>query len=628
MLIVAVASSRAKSSAPADIYYESVLYPFCSVVYCMDGVSPFSGVIKGSDGNFYGTADGGAFLAGTVYKLSPAGVLTNVYSFCGQEVGGVCPDGNGPLANVIEGSDGNFYGTTQYGGLTAEGGTIFKLTPAGTLTTLYAFCQDQVDGVCLDGSQPFAGLLEGSDGNFYGTTYYGGSRNDGTLFRVTPAGDFTSIYSFCSSFPCTDGQWPVAGLITGSDGNFYGTTSLGGANQLGTVFKLTPAGELTTLYSFCNVGACSDGADVFGGLVESGGNFFGTTFQGGNSGGGTVFMLTPSGVLTTLYNFCSEGGDSCTDGLYPQPGVIVGSDGNLYGTTRYGGANYFGTAFRLTPSGVLTVLYSFCSQPGCADGANPTSPLLESGGNFYGTTFGGNGTVFELSTSPPPTPTATPTPTPTPTTVISVPMTLNAGKSVLGDLATPVKNLTVSNKGKEPLFINNVAASDPEFAPGTSTCPPGGLAPKKSCAIPIEFTPDAVGARTGTLTLTDNAGSGRQTVALTGTGEAAVTTSPATAVAFGTVASGKTKAESIKVTNRHKTKTLTLSKGISGPNAGDFTATGRKCGASLAPASSCTYVVTFKPTAGSGVPESATFTITDTPDLGSPHHLALSGVEG
>ena len=339
-----------------------------------------------------GVAQKGAHTARTL-AVTPSGqAFTSLVSFDGS-------DGAEPFGTLIQGADGNFYGTTYAGGINSVG-TVFKITPAGSLTTLYNFCSQSN---CTDGAIPYAGLVQGSDGSFYGTTFEGGANNDGTVFKITPAGSLTTLYSFCSQTECTDGALPYAGLVQGSDGNFYGTTFEGGANSDGTVFKITPAGSLTTLYSFCSQGNCADGIVAYGGLVEgSDGNFYGTAFEGGANGEGTVFRITPAGSLTTLYSFCSQAG--CADGALPFGGLVQGSDGNFYGTTSEGGSAFSqtGTIFQITPSGSLTTLYSFCSQTGCVDGALPYAGLVQGNdGNFYGTTFEGGanglGTVFSLT---------------------------------------------------------------------------------------------------------------------------------------------------------------------------------------------------------------------------------------
>jgi large repetitive protein len=373
------------------------------------GSLPQAGLVQGTDGNFYGTTTGPHF--GTVFKMTPSGTLTTLYSFCSQNG---CTDGTVPQAVLVQGTDGNFYGTTAIGGANGYG-TVFKMTPSGTLTTLYSFCPQTG---CTDGKNPQAGLVQGTDGNFYGTTASGGGANNyGTVFKITPSGTLTSLYSFCSQSGCTDGVIPVAGLVQGTDGNFYGTTyygGAGGANNVlppgaapgdGTVFKITPSGTLTTLYSFCPQTGCTDGKNPQAGLVQgTDGNFYGTTSEGGANNYGTVFKITPSGTLTTLYSFCSQGG--CTDGEAPYAGLIQGTDGNFYGTTLVAGANNYGTAFKITPSGTLTTLYSFCSQSGCTDGGYVYAGLVQgTDGNFYGTTeIGGannDGTVYTLSASPP-----------------------------------------------------------------------------------------------------------------------------------------------------------------------------------------------------------------------------------
>ncbi len=346
-----------------------------------DGISPASSLVQGADGNFYGTTTGGGpFNNGTIFKLTPAGALTTVYSFSG---GG---DGWGPAAGLVLGSDGNFYGTTRNGG-TSNVGTIFKVTPAGNLTTLYGFAGGFTSS--SDGGLPVAALIQGNDGNFYGTTFGGGTSDSGTVFEMTPAGSLTILHSF---FPHTDGTRPLAALTQGSDGNFYGTTSMGGANDGGTVFKCTPAGMYTVLYSFDGEPPPqSQGASPVAPLVQGAdGNFYGTTSMGGSDpASGTVFKITPAGTLTILSSF------SDSNGGMPLAGLIAGSDGNFYGTTSSNGGS---TVFEVTPGGTLTTLHTFSGS----DGDDPRAALvLGSDGNFYGTTFAGGsvgvGTVFTLS---------------------------------------------------------------------------------------------------------------------------------------------------------------------------------------------------------------------------------------
>ncbi len=389
-----------------------------------NGQLPFNGsLVQGSDGSLYGTTyEGGSHGplcgsagCGTVFKLSPNGTLSVLHNFCSFSQ---CTDGYYPHGSLIKGSDGNFYGTASEGGYLPCGqgtgcGVVFQITPDGTFTPLHAFC----GASCGDGNDPYGPLVEGTDGNFYGTTFNGGVNNGGgSVFKITPSGVETTLYSFCAQINCTDGAFPYAGLVQGSDGNFYGTASAGGANRGGTVFTITPTGTLTTLYNFCMQTNCTDGLTPFAGLVQAtDGNFYGTTQQGGNvntggqicpGGCGTVFKITPTGILTTVYNnFCSQ--TNCADGGVPYAGVIQGSDGNFYGDTLAGGnvgcsGAGCGTAFKLTPAGMLTTLYRFCSQQNCTDGDWPVGTLVQrSDGNLYGTTSLGGiadyGTIFKLS---------------------------------------------------------------------------------------------------------------------------------------------------------------------------------------------------------------------------------------
>jgi uncharacterized repeat protein (TIGR03803 family) len=368
-----------------------------------DGQYPYAGLVQATGGNLYGTTNAGgagAQNAGTVFKITPGGgPVKTLHSFC---LGVPCADGGNPSAELVQATGGNFYGTTTYYGANFSG-TVFKITPSGTLTTLYSFCS-QGGTACTDGAIPSGALVQATGGNFYGTTGGGGANTTdcgtigcGTVFKITPSGTLTTLHSFNG----TDGSEPGA-LVQATDGTFYGTTSTGGDNNNGTVFRITPSGTLTTLYRFCSQTACKDGYRPYAGLVQAtDGNFYGTTSQGGVYNQGTVFEITHTGTLTTLYSFCSQGGYYCTDGF--DPGALVqATDGNFYGTTAGGGLNGDGTVFKITPSGTLTTLYTFCSQSSCTDGTNPSAALLQdTNGNFYGTTPNGgtgfNGTVFSLS---------------------------------------------------------------------------------------------------------------------------------------------------------------------------------------------------------------------------------------
>ena len=223
---------------------------------------------------------------------------------------------------------------------------MFKVTPAGVETVLYSFEGNGGVSGSADGAQPQAGLILASDGNFYGTTYQGGTYNYGTVFRITPAGaEWVLLDSFARSIGgASDGANPQAGLVQGIDGNFYGTASVGGTTNGGTVFRVTPAGVETVLYSFSEAGNSTDGYDPVAGLIlASDGNFYGTTLHGGVYDPGTAFRVTPDGVETVLYSFGNN-----ADGSYPHGGLLQGADGNFYGTTYSGGASGEGTVFKLT----------------------------------------------------------------------------------------------------------------------------------------------------------------------------------------------------------------------------------------------------------------------------------------
>jgi uncharacterized repeat protein (TIGR03803 family) len=396
---------------PAHAQTETVLYSFGS--QAGDGQNPLAGLVMDKTGNLYGTTPyGGGHKVrpclsqgcGTVFEVTPAGKETVLYSFCSQPD---CTDGFIPYAGLVMDTVGNFYGTTYSWpcSLGYNCGTVFQVTPSGTETVLHSFCSR-----CADGKTPRAGLIMDMSGNLYGTTYAGGAYGWGTVFKVTPSGIETVLHSFGS---LGDGFSSYAGLIMDTTGNLYGTTSNGycpgGTSQgCGTVFQVTPSGTETVLYRFCSQQYCTDGAQPQAGLVmDAVGNLYGTTYAGGNnSKTGTVYKLTPSGIETVLYSFCSQ--RYCTDGAQPQAGLVMDKTGNLYGTTGQGGvpSRYCpegcGTVFQVTPSGKETVLYSFCGKRGCADGMTPRAGLImDMSGNLYGTTYAGGaygwGTVFKVT---------------------------------------------------------------------------------------------------------------------------------------------------------------------------------------------------------------------------------------
>jgi uncharacterized repeat protein (TIGR03803 family) len=335
---------------------------------------------------------------------------------------------NGQLPELppVQGVDGNLYGVTEEGGPNNVG-TVYKIVPEGTLSTLYNFCSQPN---CIDGQFPFD-LLPGTDGNLYGVTLYGGVGGPesganggetgitgaGTVFKLTLEGELTTIYSFCPQAKCPDGSLPN-GLLLASEGNFYGTTMGGGAHNAGTIFKLTPQGALTVLHNFCSQPYCAGGYDLdetTGTLIEGvDGNFYGVTDLGGSRVGncspygcGTAYQITPQGKFTTLYTFCSE--PNCADGMRPY-WLTQAANGDFYGVTGNGGAFKVsgGTIFKLATNGQLTTVYSFCAKSDCTDGSGPGWLVQAAGGgNFFGTTFKGGlgtncrdngcGTIFEIA---------------------------------------------------------------------------------------------------------------------------------------------------------------------------------------------------------------------------------------
>jgi uncharacterized repeat protein (TIGR03803 family) len=393
----------------------TLLDSFCAQSSCTTGRYPTS-LVQATDGNFYSTTLAGGANdnvicssievsggCGTVFKITASGELTTLYNFCSQPN---CSDGALPDAPIIQATDGDFYGTTLYGGAN-NAGTIFKITPAGELTTLYNFCSQPN---CTDGVSPSAPLTQATNGDFYGTTSFGGtvggcaSLGDGcgTVFKITSAGKLTTLYAFCTELGCSDGGIPIAALTQANNGDLYGTTTISGSNPQpgGTVFKITPAGALTTLYELCTQPNCPDGSSPRSALVQAAdGDFYGTAYDGGTSiqPAGTAFKITPSGSLTTLYNFCLD----CNHGSNPDA-LIQSTNGELYGMAANGGGPGAGTVFKLTPGGTLTTLFVFCDgSPDCRDGGNPHALIQATSGEFYGVSGGGGrysgGTIFSLN---------------------------------------------------------------------------------------------------------------------------------------------------------------------------------------------------------------------------------------
>jgi uncharacterized repeat protein (TIGR03803 family) len=320
----------------ADGRVLKTLYSFTGAA---DGANPSAALAQGSDGNFYGTAyNGGAGNSGTLFQITPAGGFKLLASLSGA-------NGAQPDAALMQASDGSWHGTADDGGpytnveFTAKGyGSIFCLTTNGELKAQALF--DNADGARA------GALAQGPDGNFYGTTVWGGpylagspdGLGYGTIFKLSTNGVLETLYPFTGG---ADGGWPYAGLVLGKDGNFYGTTFSGGRQSYGygAIFRVTPEGGYAKLYSFSIV----DGANPYAGLIQgSDGNFYGTTYAGG-AGFGTVFQVTTNGALTTLYSFAGAG-----DGSNPLGSLVQGNDGNFYGTAANGGAYSNGVIFRVS----------------------------------------------------------------------------------------------------------------------------------------------------------------------------------------------------------------------------------------------------------------------------------------
>ncbi len=318
----------------------AVVHNFCTKANCADGQNPYA-LVLASNGVIYGTTYGGGTTCveegcGTIFAVDAEGAFRTIYNFCSQSG---CADGNSPYAGLFQASNGGLYGTTGWGGANGYG-TIFKVT-GSSIEVLHSF--DYTDGF-----QPWGVLTEAANGDLYGTTLEGGANGSGTVFKISLAGAFTNLYNFCSLPKCADGSDPYAGLTVGSNGDLYGTTFIGGSNAGGTVFKITPAGKLTTLYNFCSLANCADGDGPQAGLVlATDGNFYGAAESGGADGAGTIYKITPAGALTTIYNFCSQ--PDCADGSYPLAAPIQSTNGSFYGTASTGGVDeYFGTVYGIS----------------------------------------------------------------------------------------------------------------------------------------------------------------------------------------------------------------------------------------------------------------------------------------
>ncbi|MGH9497721.1 MAG: choice-of-anchor tandem repeat GloVer-containing protein [Terriglobales bacterium] len=332
---------------------------------------------QGRDGNLYSTTQtGGTDNCGAAFQLTPAGKLTTLYSFLNQN------DGCFPNSGLTLGIDGSLYGTTSAGG-SVGAGTVFKIASSGKFTLLHTF-----NGT-TEGVQAEVPPIQGLDGNFYGTTSDGGGEIFGTVYKMTPAGKLTVIYTF----PGTSGLAYPMGVTLGTDGNFYGTALGGGANRYGGVFKITPQGKLTVLHSFSST---PDGQTPKGAIIQADdGNFYGTTEAGGSDDFGSIYKMTPTGALTVIHSFNETDGL----GLHPLAGLVQATDGKFYGVTANNTSS--GVIFQITSSGTYVVLVSLTNVSGAYPGANPqVPPFQHTNGTLYGDTYGGGaqikGVVYSL----------------------------------------------------------------------------------------------------------------------------------------------------------------------------------------------------------------------------------------
>jgi uncharacterized repeat protein (TIGR03803 family) len=364
VMVAAILATVAQAQTYTDVYdFDGTGHGCCA---------SYPGVLaQGRDGNLYGTqVSGGANGRGTIFKMTPGGVITSLHDFN-------VTDGYAPQGGVTLALDGNLYGTTAGGGANSAG-TIFKITPAGVHTILHDFVG------ASGGGFPHNPPVQGPDGKLYGTTLPG---TNSSIYQMTTAGVYKILVNLGFE---SDGP-----LTLGTDGRFYGVTTAGGTNNRGSVFAVTTAGLLKTLYSFND----PTGAVPYGPILQSAdGNFYGTASVGGTLGAGVVYKMTPAGVYSVLHNF-----DNATraNGITPTTGVVQGSDGWLYGVTSGGGASLSGVIFKIKTDGTLyAVIHSFDG----AHGQTPYSqPLLHSNGKIYGLTYQGgthnDGVLYSLANS-------------------------------------------------------------------------------------------------------------------------------------------------------------------------------------------------------------------------------------
>jgi len=381
---IGIAMGLALCAAVAAQDEEPKFTKFTVLAHTSNYPHSYAGLVQGVNGQLYATTAGARGVPGEIFEITRGGDLTTLDSLSGLS-----------QAGLLLATDGNFYGTNLKGG-EHLGGWIFRMTPSGKVTGLHSFC---TEADCADGEGPMGPLIQGTDGNLYGTTSHGGpgctlyGYSCGTFFRITLAGEITTLYTFCLQDGCLDGEDPSGPIVQASDGDFYGTTNGGGAGSSGTIYHLTPSGDFTLLYTFCTQSGCPDGSYPSGLALGPDGALYGAT-----ESAPTVFKITLDGTFQVLAALCP--GPDCSAAAYAPP--VPATDGNLYGTTAGGGKNDWGTIFRITTSGELTRLYSFCSLQDCKDGGDPMGPILQAtDGNLYGTTWGvggkNGGTVYRLA---------------------------------------------------------------------------------------------------------------------------------------------------------------------------------------------------------------------------------------
>jgi uncharacterized repeat protein (TIGR03803 family) len=367
------------SEAPAAKF--KMLYKFKGLP--SDGANPIAGLSVDPSRNLYGTTEYGGSGScvdvgcGTIFKLSSKGAETVLHAFSGDTGG----DGGYPPAGVVRDDAGNLYGVCGFGGF-YDGGCAYMLTPDGTFSILHSFSGNFTGE--HDGYSPQGPLVLDKRGNLYGTTAFGGTANLGSIYKITPGGTETVLHSFAGG---SDGTSPKTGLVVDKKGNLFGI-SPGGVNDSGIVFKIAANGTETILYSFAGG---DDGKNPMGSLcLGPDGSLYGTTSSGGANKVGTVFKLSPNGIMSVLLPFEYESGG------HPEAGVIMDRSGNLFGTTAAGGSHGYGTVYELAPDGTETTLHTFTKKQSNTE----VGLVMDKKGHLYGTMTdggdGGLGTVFEV----------------------------------------------------------------------------------------------------------------------------------------------------------------------------------------------------------------------------------------